>query len=216
MRPDPDLDSQTLLKGVKMARGVIGIIKLAVFVSLLPVVIAVITGLNKQLSSIGASNFFWWGVIAYTLIHLFLFAPQGLYRFWQSVFMEICSFTGVVANALVLAVPIITTVLLLTYFLVAIIFRQTWGQDSLIFFTGFTLALHVILSARELYEGDESKLKGHYLFNISLIVIINAFLLAGLLDLIFRKFSFLNFWQAAFVTARQIYTDILSAARIRF
>ncbi|MEW5894955.1 MAG: hypothetical protein AB1650_04250 [Candidatus Omnitrophota bacterium] len=200
-----------------MTRGLLGILKLVIFISLIPANIAVVTGFNNELAAVGeGAEVLWWGVIAYTIIHLFIFTPQGLYRFWQSVFIEICSFAGVIANAIVLAVPVITTVLLLIYFLVAVIFKQTWGQESLIFFTGFTLALHIILSAQELYEEDESKLKGHYLFNISLIAITNILIVAGLLDLIFKRFSFMDFLNAALHTGQQIYTDILSSAGIRF
>lgn len=199
-----------------MTRGLLGIIKLVVFVILLPVIIAVITGFQKELAAVvRGGDAFWWGVIAYTIAHLFIFTPQALYRFWQGVFMEICSFSGVAANMLVLAVPIITTILLLVYFLVAVIFNQTWGQESLIFFTGFTMALHVILSAQELYDEDESKLKGHYLFNISLVFIVNVFLVVLLLDLIFKKFGFLGFWDSAVETGKYIYIKVLSAAGVR-
>lgn len=200
-----------------MTHGLLGIIKFAVFIVLLPIVIGVISGFQEELLRIsGGGEIFWWGVIAYTIFHLFIFTPQGLYRFWQSVFMEICSFIGVAANALVLAVPIITTVLLLVYFLVTVIFNQTWGQESLIFFTGISMALHVILSAQELYEEDDSRIKGHYLFNISAVFIVNVILLVLLFDLIFKKFSFLGFFDSAFQSADYIYGKILTAAGIRW
>lgn len=198
-----------------MARGLIGIIKLAIFVLFLPVLIAVIYGLNKELATISDGfQMFWQGAIAYTLFHLFIFTPQSLYRFWQSVFMEICSFAGIVANAIVLCVPIITTVLLLAYFLAVVIFNQTWAQHTLVFFTGFSMALHVILSAQELYEEDESKLKGHYLFNMQLVFIVNVFLLILLFDLIFKNFSFMGFWQHALKAGDHIYSKILHSAGI--
>ena len=200
-----------------MARGFFGILKLIAFVLILPVIIAVIIGFHRELHAVaGDGRLFWWGVIAYTIFHLFIFTPQDIYRFWQGVFMEICSFAGNAANMIVQAVPIITTVLLLIYFLAVVIFDQRWAQETMIFLTGFTLALHVILSAQELYESDETHLKGHYLLNLGVIFIVNMLILAGLLDLAFKKFSFMSFWDAAFQSGDYLYTKILNAAGMRW
>ena len=200
-----------------MTRGLFGIIKLAGFVVIFPLVAAVVIGFQKELGALkGAGDFFWWGVIAYTIVHLFVFTPQDLYRFWQGVFMEICAFAGVMANTITMAVPIITTILLLVYFLYTMIFHQSWGQESLVFFTGFTLALHVILTAQELYEADESKLKGHYLFALALVFMVNVFLVTGLLDMIFEKFSVVSFWNTGLEAAKHFYAKILDTARIRW
>jgi len=200
-----------------MARGFWGIIKLAVFILVLPALAAVILGFQKEMQTIsGGSQVFWWGVIAYTVFHLFIFTPQEIFRFWQGVFMEICAFAGSTANLIVTVVPIITTVLLLLYFLVAVVFRQTWGQPSLIFLTGFTITLHVILSAQELYEADETRLKGHYLMNLALAFIVNMVILSALLDLVFKKFSFWSFGENVLKIAEQIYTHLLHTAGIRW
>lgn len=199
-----------------MARGFWGIIKLAVFILLLPAVAAVLIGFQKELQTVsGGEPFFWWGVIAYTVFHLFVFTPQEIFRFWQGVFMEICAFAGRASNLIVTAVPIITTVLLLLYFLVAVVFRQTWGQESLIFLTGFTISLHVILSAQELYEADETRLKGHYLLNLALTFMVNVIILTALMDMVFQKFSFWSFGESVWSAAEQIYSRLLHTAGIR-
>ena len=200
-----------------MTRGLLGIIKLIVFVILLPIIIAVIVGFQKELASlVGQGQSFWWGVISYTVFHLFIFTPQALYRFWQGVFMEICSFTGVAANFIVLAIPIITTILMIVYFLAVVIFNQSWGQESLTFLAGLTIALHIILSGQELYESDESMIRGHYLLNIGLVFIVNMLIVVLLMDLVFKKFSFLSFWNNMFQTGEYIYTKILHAAGIKW
>jgi len=200
-----------------MSRGLLGILKLCVFIAALPVVIAVIVAFNREMTVFkDARDVFGWGVAAYTILHLFVFTPQGFYRFWQGVFMEICAFAGTAANILVLAVPIITTVLLLVYYISTVIFRQPWAPDWLVFLTGFTLAFHVILSGQELYEADETMLKGHYLFSMGMIFIVNMMIAAGLLNLIFSDFSFMSFWHVGVKAAGKIYTDILGMAGIRF
>jgi len=189
-----------------MARGLLGIVKLILFVMLLPIIIAVIAAFQKEAAALQEVNhIFWWGVVAYVIVHLFVFTPQGLFQFWQGVFLEVCSFAGVVANAIVLAVPIITTILLLAYLLVTAIFQKPLIQQWLLFFTGFTLALHVVLGAQELYDEDESKLKGHYLFALGLTFIANMLIVVSLFDLIFKDFTFRGFWDVAYETAKDIY-----------
>lgn len=200
-----------------MTRGILGIVKFLFFIVSLPALIAVILGFHHELLTlVGNGESFWWGVIAYVIFHLFVFTPQAFYRFWQSVFMEICSFTGEVANALVIAVPIIPTVLLLISFLAVVIFGQKWNTEYLIFATGFTLALHVILSAQELYETDESQLKGHYLLHITVTGVINIILIAALMDLVFEKFIFMSFAKSALRFGCRMYDHLLSQAGIRW
>jgi hypothetical protein len=200
-----------------MSRGLLGILKLCLFMTLLPVIMAVIAAFHKELAIFkDARDVFGWGVAAYTVFHLFIFTPQGLYRFWQGIFMEICAFTGTVANIIVLAVPIVTTVLLLVYYISTVIFRQPWGMHWLIFLAGFTLAFHVVLSGQELYEADETQLKGHYLFTLGLIFIVNMLITAGLMDLIFKDFSFVAFWKEGVKITGYLYKDLLGAVGIRF
>jgi hypothetical protein len=200
-----------------MTRGLFGIIKLFLFIIFLPILLAVIMAFQKELMTLVENGVsFWWGVVGYVIFHLFIFTPQALYRFWQSVFMEVCAFSGAAVNAIVVAVPIIPTILLIIYFLAMIFFDKNWNPELVIFVTGFSLAMHVILSAQELYESDDSKLKGHYLMNISLSFIINIVLIVVLFGLVFDRFAFIPFGKNAFRTGTQMYTTLLNQAGISF
>ncbi len=199
-----------------MSRGLLGILKLGLFILLLPLLIAVIVAFHKELDVFKqAQDIFIWGVMAYTVLHLFIFTPQALYRFWQGVFMEICAFAGTVANIIVLAIPIVMTVMLLTYYMSTVIFRQPWAVSWVIFLVGFALAFHVILSAQELYEADDTQLKGHYLLTLSLVFIVNILITAGLLDLIFKNFSAVSFLREAVHYAEKLYVGVFRTAGIR-
>lgn len=200
-----------------MSRGLLGILKLFLFVVLIPMIIAVIVAFQKELTVLKAApTIFGWGVAAYTICHLFIFNPQGVYKFWQGVFLEICSFAGTVANIIVLAVPIVTTILLLVYFISTIVFRQPWALEGMIFFAGFTLAFHVVLSGQDLYEADDTMLKGHYFFALGLMVMMNVVIAAGLMNLIFKDFSFVAFWKEGVKITWYLYKNLLSAVGIRF
>lgn len=200
-----------------MSRGLFGILKLFLFSICLPAIIAAVSAFQKEVAIFkDAPDVFFMGIIVYTIFHLFVFKPKGFFDFWQNIFAEICSFAGSGARVIALAVPIVMTLILLIYYISTVIFRQPWAADWLVFLTGIALAFHVIMSGQELYEEDDTSLKGHYFFALGLMVIANIVLAAGLMDLIFKNFAFVDFWHQWVGTAGAAYRQVLGAAGISF
>ncbi|HOY09650.1 MAG TPA: hypothetical protein PLB05_06190 [Candidatus Omnitrophota bacterium] len=172
------------------------IVKFIVAVFLLPVVVAVMQGLGEELAGHGAMrDIFLWGVLSYTLWHLFVFSFARLFEFFQKILADIFRFSLLAQSVMPRVIPWGTTFLLLVYFIVTHLFRLKGAEPIVYFLTGFSLALHVILIAAELYQEDPLFLKPHYFFFICLTFIGNVLVVALLLDLNFEKFSFLSFWK---------------------
>jgi len=74
-----------------------------------------------------------------------------------------------------------------------------------IFGIGFSLALHLVFSAKTLRSKQGDKLKSNYIFGFSWIYILDALLLALFFNLAFENFSFLTFFNSSYQISRSIY-----------
>ncbi|MFA5261059.1 MAG: hypothetical protein WC450_07525 [Candidatus Omnitrophota bacterium] len=172
------------------------VIKFVVAVILLPMVAAVIKGFGDELACQESMQaLFMWGVLIYTVWHLFIFSFARLFEFFQKIFADIFRFSLIAQAVVPRVIPLGPTFLLLVYFIVTHLFRLKGTEPIVYFLTGFSLALHVILIAAELYQEDPQFLKPHYFFSICLTCVGNLLIVALLLDLDFDRFSFLSFWQ---------------------
>ncbi|MFP4473861.1 MAG: hypothetical protein ACLFPX_08390 [Candidatus Omnitrophota bacterium] len=189
-----------------MTRGILGVIKFAVFILIFPAVVGVIIGFEHALSEAkDLTDPFWWGVIAYTLFHLFVYTPQPLFQFVRGVFAEIFAFSPFLSEMVPLIIPLATTLLLLVVFLLHALLGWTVRPVWVVGLTGFFFAMHVILTAQELYEHDESHLKGHYLFGMGVVFMFNMLVLALLMDLNFLKFDAAKFLFVTWETLKDTY-----------
>ena len=189
----------------------VGVIKFAVAVVLLPLVAAVLIGFGDELARNKAMrDVFMWGVLIYALWHLFVFSFARLFEFFQKIFADIFRFSSAVQAVVPRAVPLGTTLLLLVYFIVSSLFRIKGMEPIVYFLAGFSLALHVILIAAELYREDPQFLKPHYFFAVCLTFIGNLLVVALLLDLNFEKFSFLGFWRQSADHTVSLYKYLLN------
>ena len=189
----------------------VGVIKFVAAVVFLPLVIAVAMGFGDELARNKAmQDIFAWGVLIYTLWHLFVFSFARLFEFFQKIFADIFRFSSLLQAVVPRGVPLGTTLLLLVYFLVTNLFRLKGAEPIVYFLTGFSLALHVVLIAAELYREDPQFLKPHYFFSICLTFIVNLLIVALLLDLNFEKFSFLRFWQQSADHTVSLYKYLLN------
>ena len=66
-------------------------------------------------------------------------------------------------------VPIYSIFLIMIYVIALILGRGSALQPYFLFAIAFTLAMHLILTAHEIYESDKSVLKAHYLFVFGLL-----------------------------------------------
>jgi len=172
-----------------------GILKLIAFLFLVPVVIAVIQAFGVELSNLIDSQYeaFVLGVISLIIIHLFVFTPLTVYQSGQKVFAEVFGLFPRVGNIIALIVPLLASLLLIILYLCSNIFKISGFEKQFLFFVGFFLAFHIVLTANDMYDEDTTFLKPNYFFGISLVVIFNILIVSSLLELNFDRFSFLEF-----------------------
>ncbi|MCB9757907.1 MAG: hypothetical protein H6753_05755 [Candidatus Omnitrophica bacterium] len=184
-------------------------VKIVFAVLLLPICYALTGSFIKELPQIGTMlPHLLLGGLLYVLLQLFFYTPQGLFQFGQKVFGDIFKAVPLLAAVVPLFVPIIPTMILVSCYVTVALFHYMPAQSYLMFFAGFTIAMHLILSAHAEFEEDASSLKPHYFFLFSLTYIFNIILVSLLLTLNFSDFSFTNIFASSFISAKAIYVSV--------
>ncbi|MFA5088694.1 MAG: hypothetical protein WC552_06630 [Candidatus Omnitrophota bacterium] len=191
-----------------MRNRVLNVLKFFLFVFLAPVVIAVSVSFGKEIQELPAElaeNFFW-GVAGYVILYLFLIKLKALFQFAQRLVFDLFRFSPAIGRVTQLILPFYAVLLMIVLYFKASLFKEIWIENYFVFLVGFTFAHHIVLVAQELYEEDAVILKPHYLLMMGLTYIANLSLVAGLLDLIYPRFSFLSFFDRSILTTQLIYT----------
>jgi len=184
-----------------------GIIKFILGICLLPFVysssvsfLSEFTLINKLLQ-----NYFWWGVISLLIIYLIIWEPTIIYVRGQKLVEIIFTFFKPLVKVAPALLPVYTIVLFILYSLLSFIFKSDSLIKHFIFLFGFSMALHLIFSAKTVRSKQGDFLKANYIFGFSLVYIINLILLAFGLNLIFKEFSIVNFFNKSFQIANNIF-----------
>lgn len=192
-----------------MRNTLIIIFQLAIAVILLPTVIGASTGFIRELGKASdLPGLFFWGITAYVLMHLFVYQPKGMFRLTQQTSKDILRFFPAGAEIVPRFIPLWTTTLLIVLYIVRHFNSSAVMTNYFVFFAAYLLALHVILTAQELYEQDGSSLKSHYFYLMSAVYIVNLVIVAGLLDLNFKEFVLAGFIKSSSTVAKQIYSGV--------
>jgi len=183
----------------KNTQSIVGIIKLIVFVLLIPVLVAVIKAFLSELSSLISSHYqaFLNGSLALVILHLFILTPAALYQSGQKVFADIFSLFPRFASMITLIVPFLASLLLIILYLCTNIFKLSGLEGPFLFFAGFFFAFHIILTAQDMSDEDSTFLKPNYYFGITWVIICNIVVVASLLALNFDRFEFLSFYETS-------------------
>jgi len=183
-----------------------GIIQFILSILLLPVVVGSTRAFWGELSSAQeVYSLFMAGVLTYVVTHLFLVNFQGLYQGGQKLFADGFKFSPFLASFVPLVLPLFPVVLMLTFYVCAKFFSMKEWEPYCVFFTGLTFAMHLILTAQVLREEDKGIFKAHYFFVMILGYVFNLAIIAGLLDLNFASFAFMDFFDGAVENVKEIY-----------
>jgi len=182
---------------INVAGSFFGFIKFLFFILLVPVLFAVTIAFRKDVSELKSIYYhsFEWGVLTYVIVHFFLSDLIWLYKFGQSIVAELFKFWDPIAKVAPYIVPIYTLLTMGVYFLVVRVMNVGPNNGWWFFAIGFTFAMHIVMSARELYEADTSSFKPNYLFEMSLVYILVILLMVQLLNITAWKFSLITFAQ---------------------
>ncbi len=200
---------------VKSKLGVFGsrvfsVIKLVLGIALLPFVYSFTRSFLYEFNAVDAAfqQYFWAGVISLLLVYLFVWEPAVIYgRGYRLVELIFAFFKPLVKVAPYL-LPIYTIVLFLLFVILFYIFRVGDCLSYFVFLFGFSLALHLVFSAKAIRGRKGDSLKANYIFGFSFVYILNIFLLALILNLIFNRFSLVNFLNNSFQLAASVFRAV--------
>ena len=174
---------------------------------LLPLVYSTSVAFLKEFSVIEKSlqQFFWSGVIAFLLIFLFVWELAVIHAWGQRLMEGALGFFKPLAKAAAYLLPVYALILFFAYWALTFFKQSPRLTEYFMFFFGFTMALHIVLSAYSLRTQSSDFLKGNYILGFSCIFIVNAILLSLLLSLIFIQFSFADFFNHSLAAAENIF-----------
>lgn len=179
----------------------------------------------KLFSNLG-SNFIL-GALSYSILHLLLFKLDFLYVISHELMHALATlFSGgkvkgmrvsrkegsvrtTTPNIIVMLAPYLipayTILIALLYFILSFFTNVGKFSGYFIFFVGFTLMFHLTYTADSIRGKQSDLIKTGYLFSIAFIYIINLVLVFGIVSLLFRELSFVDFLTSSFEKSKEFY-----------
>jgi len=194
-----------------------GVIKFILGVSLLPLVYSSTTAFLNEFNTVEKplQDAFWSGIVVFLAVYLFIWEPAVIYYRGQRLLEIIFTFFKPLVRVAPYLLPIYAIVLFLLYWPVSLLVRSGDLLPYFIFLFGFSIGLHLVFSAKVIRGKKEDFLKANYLFGFSFIYILNLVLFAAILNMLFAKFSFVNFLNNAALTAQGIFSAVFRQLFLR-
>ncbi len=184
-----------------------GIIKFILAVIILPFVYSSVVSFLNEFVQIDPylQQVFLNGIITFLAVYLFVWEPVIIYNKGHKLLEIMFSFFKPMVNVAPFLLPIYTILFFIIYGLLSIGIKDGRLIEYALFLIGFSTILHLTFSAKTIRSKKGDFLKANYIFGFSFIFILNIALLAFGLSLIFSKFSFVNFCNISFNTAKNIF-----------
>ena len=184
----------------------LSIVKFITGICLLPFVYSVSVSFLNEFNTVEKlfRNYFWAGVISFIIIYLFVYEPAIIYNKGQRLLGIVFQFLKPLVRVAPYLLPIYTIAIFIAYLIFSFAFKTKEAVGSFILLFSFSLTLHLIFSARSIRSKQGDFLKANYIFGFSFVYIIDLMLLAFCLNIIFKEFSFVNFFNNSFQTGNNI------------
>ena len=195
--------------GAKMAafsRRALSIIKFIIGICFLPFVYSVSVSFLNEFNTVEKAfqNYFWAGAISFIIIYLFIYEPAIIYNKGQKLLEVFFQFLKPLVRVAPYLLPIYTIIIFIVYLIFSSALKTNDAIGYFIFLFSFSLALHLVFSAKSLRSKQGDFLKANYIFGFSFIYIIDLILLAFCLNIAFKDFSFVNFFNNSFQIGKNI------------
>lgn len=185
-------------------------LKFTIGIVLLPVIYAVSVCFTQELIKLEPVVIysFVWGIMGFLGVYLFVGEPVILYKKGQKIVEGIVRFFAPLVKVASFVLPIYM-IIIFTAYLIARNFTDVQEYASLtLFIVGFSLALHLVFSAKTLRSKQGDPLKSGYLFGFSWIYILDALILAFFFNSAFEKFSFISFVNGSYQISQGVYLSV--------
>lgn len=149
------------------------------------------------------------GLFSYIILKFFVYDFSAVYTFGQSIVTAAFQFLKPLVNAAPYVLPVYSMIVLAAYAVVAWMGDLDTWRSVFLFLFSFTFSMHIILTAQDLYNKDSSAGKPTYFFGMSLVYILDVFLMALLASLVLPGFSFPTFFHDLTKASGDIYQVVL-------
>jgi len=189
---------------------VFGIIKFLLGICLLPFVYSSTISFLNELVLIDKirQDYFWLGIISFLVIYLFVWEPAVIYSKGHKILELVFNFFKPLVRVAPYLLPIYAIIVFVLYQVLSIAITSEWLVRYTVFALGFTVSFHLIFSAKTIRGKKNDFLKSNYIFGFSFVYVLNLILLAIFLNLIFKEFSLVNFFNVFFQTAKDIFNAV--------
>ena len=184
-----------------------GIIKFILGVMLLPFVYSATVSFSKSFSVVDAAQQenLWAGMVTFLVVHLFIWKPTVIFAKGQQVIEVLFSFVKPLVKVAPYLVPIFAIILFALYKISAVMVSPGRLLPQFMFFFGFFIALHLVLSAESLRSKEGDFLKANYIFGFSFLYLTTLLVIALCINATFKHFSVVGLLNDAFLKAKDIY-----------
>lgn len=170
------------------------IVKFTSAILLLPIVWATAVMFHQYVVMLPGTydDFFFWGMFGFILIFLFIYQFWGVYEFGQNMVSGLLQFTAPANHLIAKIVPFYVTLILLLFYVVKHFLNVGHYDHYFMFFAGFALTMHILLTAQDLQEQEKVFIKPAYLFTMMCTFILMVFFVILLFNLVMKEFTFLE------------------------
>lgn len=198
--PEPGFTGGGGSKLAVFSQRAFSVIKLIAGVCLLPFVYGVSVSLLNELHTAEQifQDYFWAGILSFLILYLFVYEPAIIYKKGQRLLELVFQLFKPLVRVAPYLLPIYTIVIFLVYVIFSFAINSKEAVGYFIFLMSFTLALHLVFGAKSVRSKQGDFLKANYIFGFSFVYIIDLVLLAFCLSMMFKGFSFVNFFNVSF------------------
>ena len=192
-----------------MKDGLVNLLKFVLAVVLVPAVVAAGCAFHQELLKLDRLyEVFLYGMAVYVLLNLFIAPCEAFYSYGQKLFGDFFKGSFFLGSFVPRIIPLYLTLLLVVYYVLSALLKVRLVDTYFMFFAGFLLTMHIILTSQEIQAEDASATKGHYFLTAGLIFVISLLFIALLFHLDFSKFQYLEFLKTFWSNIETIYTSV--------
>ncbi len=198
-----------------MKEGFLAVLKFFLFLLLLPLIVSTAMAFQSEVLSLPVpkESWFLWGAGVFVLTFLFVYNFNEVYILGQTIVTNLLKFAQPLVQIGALIIPIYTVLIVCISLLLHVLGKAGPFSFWIIFTLAFSVAMHLVVTAHQLYEADTSPLKSHYLLVFGLAFIANLCIMSLLIGLVIPEYSFLDFFNVlshqAWASYYKIYRTLL-------
>ena len=153
-------------------------------------------------------NPFIWGIISFLVFYLFIYEPAKIYQKGQRITEATFRFLSPLVRVASFVLPIYSIIFFLIYYLLSFFIKSDLLLQLFIFLIGFSIAFHLVFTAKVLHSRKNDFLMINYLFSFGFIYLINIALVTLAFSILFASFSWLNFCRLSFQISKYIFSAV--------